>query len=393
MAAEFGEFVIFEDDERLDEIDASAFQSLVYDYINRVVSAIMGPCEGVMGPATYSVVDTAILFSKMMLIGVKANGGYLADGGVIHVDPSNGYFDPPQFNCAPFANAGVCIWWKRNAIEADDDDRRKWTGPGPIDVNVSMLTRRRETVSFEGVVGYEFTMPPGTAGTWYRLAQARVNAAGQPEVIVFKHALDPSPWIETDYPIGILGHSMMTNEVGGDAYVSGAHAGMARALTKLTNGLMQTITSSLVVDPETDLQTSRPDVDIGYHSNRGTKELDADLTTAETALAGRTRNLLWFYCSDAGVITNAAGDAIELGGVAPTLSSHPSTGVFIYDLTGTGVTLDQTKQIVLASSWSDPHIGAGVIVNSPTQITVTMGVSYNVNPIDAAHKVMVVGKF
>ena len=140
--------VRFEDNERLDIPDTNALQDLVYEYVGRVLGALMGRVSGCLDPPTFTVDHNTktITLTSGLFYHFKIEDSGVTTGKVIRYDTTN---SQQIAKTVDYTNAGTSfyIWCRSVMSDAPVQNRKKWVDGGG-ETAVSMVTRQVETVEF-----------------------------------------------------------------------------------------------------------------------------------------------------------------------------------------------------------------------------------------------------
>ena len=206
------------DNERFDIPDALALQNLVYEYVGRVLGAVIGGGSGALtspamdyGTTPYS----SVKFGPMYLYDQDANqviypfgeelsgdpaevtdykDSSITTGKVVFYDSDRTLQSIQTIDLSPFkgstaANSSVAfLWARRQEVEADFDNRMRWEDTSEVLVGGStpLGTRTREIVELGVTAGFGTSAWEGSSGENYGFRWGKIGWDDSTGVVVPK---------------------------------------------------------------------------------------------------------------------------------------------------------------------------------------------------------------
>ena len=162
--------------QRVDKKDLDDMMVLIQETISRTIGSILGEGSGALTTIPYTWNqgdDTATLGACMLAYSRPRTGSSdpnafnFLEGGVVIHDPNR----PAQNGNSIVALNGLTsghLWFKRNTVDADIDNRAHWPGPGSGEVVTQTPTRNREYVTFAATQDIGGSSTINTASGWNR---------------------------------------------------------------------------------------------------------------------------------------------------------------------------------------------------------------------------------
>jgi hypothetical protein len=221
------------DDERLDIVDAQRLQSLVFDYLERAVGAMLGLQSGclthlpsvlaqvtpgddllhVYDPFNYDIEEQTVWLDPCLFYYVDPDptGGR---GRIIKFNPSADQqtegtaANPISLKANINAQANFYIWAKGETTSGETDNRKFWIAADNLEKSQPTVVTETEVVSFAVGAGDSNT-PPFAEDGWFKIAR------------ITSYSTDGVPSIQAMWCWDTRVNNSLTAEFQGEEYVYG----------------------------------------------------------------------------------------------------------------------------------------------------------------------------
>lgn len=403
-----GDLVLFEDDQRLDAVDARALQVLIYQCVADALGGLMGETSGVLGGVDFDTANPAAVgVGECVLAGFKRSTGSSArvEGVIIHYNPAGNYQSQVTLpTLAPYAAGEETpyVWFCRAETAADRATRKRYQAGQ--ERSFTPLTRLRQNVRFG--VTIDRTSPPDANNDWFVFGQVSDWVGGIPTITPispFDIGIEPAAALQDGYFVGATVRKINQLPAEDGPFIHGPSVGpwangLARIITYLGQALAQTNVGSVTFasDGSTTPSETGPFLVTQDGGSRGRQELDAALATAEQDIedlqaelgSGAIASLLRTATLMSGTMTS--GGTFTRKGIRDgmdVITDHPSTGVYdiTFETSGLITSALSTVQITVKSStaaratydWSSLYVlrvyifdASGVADDLPFSLTI-----------------------
>lgn len=275
--------------QRLDKVDVEAISDLVGENIMRTVGALLGPCGGLLSDVTTTYDGTGgtltIGACRLGYAGLADGSSTNYDGGIVRWDPaysvSGGVVNVATLGTT--AGASGYIFFKKSELETDEENRAYYDALAQEKKVGVANTRARETALF--AVGSSYTSFNTSDGYFPFLYLVWNTTGGSPTVYRISA-------FDSFGPVGsqLLNVQLLRKTSALFGYGipwSEGHVGLARVVREIVGGLQHAYDKDFTLSSDGSIATNVSDLAYrwaGYGLSRGIKQLDEDLTSAESAI-------------------------------------------------------------------------------------------------------------
>jgi hypothetical protein len=275
--------------QRLDKVDIEAISDLIGENIVRTIGSLLGPCAGLVGGLTtnYSTTGNTLTIGacRLAYVGLASGSFNSYEGGIVRWDPTysvtGGVVDVSSLGTT--AGSSGYVFFKKSEIETDEENRAYYDALAQEKKVGVANTRVRETALFAVSSSYTgFTVADG----WYPFLYLVWDTSGGSPT-VYRISVFDSFGAAGSQRLNVQLARSRSSSTGYGVPWSQGHLGISRMLREVIGGLQHAYDNDFTLDADGSIATNVSDLAYrwaGYGLARGLKQLDADLTTAESAI-------------------------------------------------------------------------------------------------------------
>lgn len=280
-----GESVSLTSQERLDLPDALALQALVYEYVQRALSGLLGPSEGCLTSPPLTASSTAststISVGECLLAFAEASGAVrkLGLGTVIRHDPTLSS-QVSDIAVTAFVGSACYLWAREVDLATDNDSRVFWDSIAGAPTTAPVNTRTRTRVEFAATNTATGAYPGAAGDGWFRFAYVPAggwvaNGAGNLDKVGTVYPISP-------FDLESPGHAAVGKHLGGLRLASTFNTPGAAAGLNWIIGTLQSVVTAILDTSASDDPTL---FDIRDAPARGLAQIESAVQTLETLAA------------------------------------------------------------------------------------------------------------